>query len=186
MNLRQVNPLPDSSIVRFEREFVKPKAGRALVVGSMVIGDRPDRRARYAEAIGVDMRPGPGVDVVLDLEQDLPAEMVGAFDHVDCISVLEHTPRPWLVAQNVCLAAALGATLYVTMPICWRVHGYPDDYWRCTAHGLRSLFAPHVLWSAMKYCGETMIDVGQRLELEKIRDFPYIARTEVAGFGVRA
>lgn len=183
--MRRVNPSQDSSIALFEREFVKPKVGRTLIVGSMVIADKPDRRALYPDVLGIDMREGPGVDLMMNFEDELPAELVGAFDHVECNSMLEHTPRPWLVAANVCLAMAPGATLYASIPVVWRVHGYPDDYWRCTAHGMRSIFQPHILWSAMKYCGEHMLDVGERLECEKVREFPYIARTLLAGFGVR-
>lgn len=186
MKSRMVNPSPDSSIARFEREFVKPKSGATLIVGSMVIADKPDRRKLYPECLGVDMRPGPGVDRVADFEDPLDADLIGAFDHVECNSMLEHTPRPWLVAANVCRAMRPGATLYVTMPVVWRIHGYPGDYWRCTGDGLRSLFRPHILWDAMKYCGEQMLEVGDRLELEKIREHPYIARTQVAAFGRRA
>jgi SAM-dependent methyltransferase len=184
--MRELAPAADSAIAQFEHQFYRPARGRTLVAGSMIVGDRPDRRALYPEALGVDMREGPGVDLVLNLEDDLPADLVDAFWHVDCISVLEHTPRPWLAAQNLCKALRLGGTMFVTIPMAWRVHGYPDDYWRVTAHGLRSLFQPHILWTAMKYCGHRMQDVGERIDLIKHEDFPYIARTEVAGFGVRA
>ena len=39
----------------------------------------PSRRAAFADVIGIDMLSGPGVDCVLNLEEPLPADLVGAF-----------------------------------------------------------------------------------------------------------
>ena len=50
----------------FERLYVRPKAGRTLIVGSYITKGKPDRRARHADAVGIDMRDGPGVDRVID------------------------------------------------------------------------------------------------------------------------
>ena len=77
-----------------------PRNGRTLVVGSKVYGKKQDRRELYRKAVGVDLFEGDGVDFVHDMETPLP-ESVGTFAHVDCVSVLEHVRRPWLMAANI-------------------------------------------------------------------------------------
>ena len=51
----------------FERLHVRRMDGRTLIVGSYIVRDKKDRRLLYQNAVGLDMRPGPGVDVVHDL-----------------------------------------------------------------------------------------------------------------------
>lgn len=173
----------------FERAHVRPKAGRALVVGSQVYGARPDRRLRYGEAIGADMLPGPGVDWVLNLEEPLPPGL-GLFDHVDCLSVLEHSKRPWLLAANLQRMMKPGATIFVTVPFVWKVHAYPDDYFRFTPAGL-ALVLPAIRWEALRLVHWAIEPEGAvRLPSEKMRNDengpPWFPRTETMGFGVKA
>jgi SAM-dependent methyltransferase len=156
-----------------------PKAGRTLVVGSRQYNDKADRRRFYPDAIGVDMRGGPGVDVVHDLENPLP-EIYGKFDHVDCASVLEHVRRPWLLCANIESLLTDGATVFITVPFVWRVHGYPSDYWRMTAEALPVLF-PHVEWSTVYYeSGGVQRDQAPSIVQKNCRFFQ---KTEVIAFG---
>ena len=71
-----------SAAERFEREVVRPRQGRTLIVGSKVYADKEDRRGRYSDAVGVDMLSGDGVDFVVNLEEPLP-KALGLFDHVE-------------------------------------------------------------------------------------------------------
>lgn len=178
-----MNPSADFSSA-FEREFVKPRPGRTLVVGSQVYRDKPDRRQRYADVLGVDMLAGPGVDRVLDLEEALPADL-GSFEHVECMSVLEHSRRPWLLAANLERLLEPGGTLFVAVPFCWRSHGYPDDYWRFTPSGLRALF-PQIVWEHLRLGWADELTEGPRIATLRKGDLPYFARTETFGFGIRA
>jgi hypothetical protein len=58
---------------------------------------------------------------------------LGTFEHVDCLSVLEHSKRPWLLAANLERLMRPGATIYITVPFIFRkIHAYPDDYYRFT------------------------------------------------------
>lgn len=52
-----------------------PREGRTLVVGSKCYGEKQDRRKLYADAIGIDLFDGDGVDQVHDLEQPLPKSL---------------------------------------------------------------------------------------------------------------
>jgi SAM-dependent methyltransferase len=158
-----------------------PRSGRTLVVGSKVYGKKQDRRQLYRKAIGVDLFEGEGVDFVHDLEAPLP-ESAGKFKHVDCVSVLEHVKRPWLMAANIEDALVEGGTLLVCVPFIWRVHAYPDDYWRMTASALEVLF-PNIQWQARKYLVE-----GQARNLVRGKRDPegrWMARAELAAMGVK-
>lgn len=180
MKLKTARPSPTSATARFEREYVRPATGRALIVGSRVYLDKEDRRERHADAFGVDMLDGPGVDRVLDLEQDLPDDL-GQFDHVECMSVLEHSRRPWLLAANLERLMRPGATLFLTVPFMWRIHAYPSDHWRMTPEAVRLIF-PGVTWDALMLASDTL-GLGPKVKTIKKDEHPYFIRTETVGFG---
>jgi len=166
----------------FERQVDVPEPGRTLIVGSRIFSEREDRRRRYPNAVGVDMEPGAGVDRVVDLEEPLPGDL-GRFMHVECMSVLEHSRRPWLMAGNIERVLKKGGTLLVTVPFVWRVHGYPNDYWRFTKDGVRVLF-PRIRWVSVVYAHESIKHNDFVPQLDKAAGgHPYLARTEVFAFG---
>lgn len=175
-----VNRSPASSLEQFEQKFVRPNPGRTLIVGSQVYRDKEDRRLRYPDVVGIDMLDGPGVDRVLDLEEPLPDDL-GLFDHIECMSVLEHSRRPWLLAANLERLMAPGATIFVSVPLVWRIHGYPNDYFRITPDGVRSLF-PGVEWEALMLASHDLT-AGPKFAVVKQGGHPYMARTETCGFG---
>lgn len=154
-------------------------SGRTLVVGSKVYNDKLDRRLLYGDAVGVDMQDGPGVDVVHDLEQPID---IGLFDHVDCCSVLEHVRCPWLMAENIEHLMRPGASLLVSVPFVWRMHGYPSDYWRMTPEALRVLF-PNVRWELTGVSTEGLLRNGP-ISLQTGAG-PYFSRSETVGLGYR-
>lgn len=180
MNLKEGT----AAFQHFEAQH-SPAPGRTLVVGSKVYATREDRRQRYPDAIGIDMEAGPGVDLVMNLECPSIYDMraLGKFAHIDCISVLEHTPKPWLLAQTLEALLEPGGTLLVAVPFCWRIHSYPSDYWRFTPDGLRALF-PAITWDALKLANETLSD-GPRIAAVEVGGHPYMSRTETVGFGRR-
>lgn len=49
-------------------------------------------RSKHPGALGVDLFPHPGVDLVADLAQGLPLA-AGSFDQVELLHVLEHLPN---------------------------------------------------------------------------------------------
>lgn len=165
-------------LAEFERCHVRPAPGRALIVGSKVYPGRVDRRPQHDDALGVDMEPGEGVDLVADLEERAD---FGPFAHVECLSVLEHSRRPWLLAHNLEEMLLAGGTLFVAAPFAWREHAYPDDYWRFTRSGLAQLF-PRIKWEAIGYAGIRLRDRPKRVMVD---GFPHFPRQEVCGFGHR-
>lgn len=174
-----------SPLERFESKFVKPKEGRTLVVGSRLFSHREDRRKRYADAVGIDMEPGAGVDVVLDLEEPTP-EWLGTFAHIDLLSTLEHSRRPWLMAANLEKLLEPDGTIYVTVPWVWRLHSYPSDYWRMNPGAVRHLFS-EIEWSAMRIATDTDLWPEDQKKIPAVMqgDVPFIQRAETCAFGRR-
>lgn len=166
----------------FEKQYVRPKPGRTLIVGSQVYKTREDRRARYPDVLGVDMLDGPGVDRVVDMERVLPADL-GLFAHIECRSVLEHSRKPWLLAANVERLMDQGGTIHLAVPFVWGIHSYPSDYFRFTAEGIRELF-PQIEWQALMYAGRAITEGGKTPRVN-IAGHTYVERTEVMGFGIR-
>lgn len=169
---------------RFEQAYVTPRAGRTLIVGSRLYDGREDRRLRYEEAVGVDMQEGSGVDIVADMEDASTVKRLGSnFAHVECCSVLEHTKRPWLVAQNIEAVMIPGATLLISAPLVWRQHGYPSDYWRITANALEVLF-PRIQWVTRALLNDKIKPIEQKVPALTFDNQVYLMRTETVGFGV--
>lgn len=171
-----------SSADEFEQRFVQPRPGRTLIVGSKLYEGREDRRKRYADAVGVDMLPGAGVDVVANLEDPIPPKF-GKFAHIECMSVLEHSRRPWRLAANLQRLMLPGATLHLSAPFVWRIHAYPNDYFRFTKEGIRALFE-HVGWLQLCYAHVTL-KLNDLQAFVEVDGYPHYARSEVVGFGVK-
>lgn len=107
--------------------------GSYQVCGQERIGDlRPFFCGR--DYIGLDMRPGPGVDRVGNVEAlDLPTGSVGT---VLALSTFEHVRHFWRGFDEVFRVLRPDGALLVSVPFNLHLHGYPSDYWRFTAEGL--------------------------------------------------
>ena len=80
--------------------------------------------------VGCDMRPGPGVDRVEDVTAiSLPDESAGT---VLCIETFEHVFEVSKAFDEVFRLLKPGGVFVITSPLNFRIHGYPDDYWRMT------------------------------------------------------
>jgi SAM-dependent methyltransferase len=103
--------------------------------------------------IGVDMRPGPGVDLVkMAADTGLPPSSV---DTVVCTEMLEHDPTPWLTMKETYRVLRAGGVALFTArgiqenncgdcpcgrPHAFGMHGEPNDYWRFTSQTFPLLF----------------------------------------------
>lgn len=170
----------------FEDKYVaaRRRPGNTLIIGSKIYHGRKDRRLIYGPpmALGVDMQPGDGVDVVCNFEDDLPTAWLGHFAHIECISVLEHAKRPWLLAANIQRALCDGGTLHVQAPFVWRIHGYPSDYWRFTIDGIRELF-DKIKFHNLIYASKWMTPKNKIPSLLDSNGAAYFGRSEVCGIG---
>jgi SAM-dependent methyltransferase len=90
--------------------------------------------------VGADMRPGPGVDVVLNLHHiDLPSESVGT---VLVMDTLEHVEYVRTAVEELHRIIYPGGLLIMSSVMNFPIHGCPDDYWRFTPEAFRSLLKP--------------------------------------------
>jgi SAM-dependent methyltransferase len=118
---------------------------RVLEVGSCDVNGSP-RRVLEPHGpslyLGIDLRHGPGVDLVLDVV-DAPARLGEAsFDVVICTEVLEHI-RDWRAALDAMKRTLRpdGVLLVTTRSPGFPLHDFPSDYWRFTLDDLRGAFA---------------------------------------------
>jgi SAM-dependent methyltransferase len=105
--------------------------------------DYADLRALFPGKpyVGCDMRPGPGVDRVEDVSAiSLPDETAGT---VLCIETFEHVFEVRRAFDEVFRVLRPGGLFLITSPLNFRIHGYPDDYWRMTPNCLRRMMAPY-------------------------------------------
>jgi SAM-dependent methyltransferase len=93
------------------------------------------------EYVGCDMRPGPGVDRVEDVTAiRLPDASIGT---VLCIETFEHVFEVRRAFDEVHRILKPGGIFVITSPLNFRIHAYPDDYWRMTPSCLRRMLEPY-------------------------------------------
>ncbi|MHC4150801.1 MAG: class I SAM-dependent methyltransferase [Planctomycetota bacterium] len=131
----------------FIEKFANQLLGPFLEVGSKDYGSTQDLRSVFSSRdtyIGVDMENGPGVDIVIDLTEDfeeINTKLDGQrFATIFCLSVLEHCAKPFKMAENLMLLLRPGGRIFISAPFSWKIHGYPNDYWRFTPEGVKKLF----------------------------------------------
>ncbi len=89
------------------------------------------------EYIGCDMRPGRGVDCIADIHNiAMPAESVGTILVLD---TLEHVEYPREALEQVYRVLKPDGIALITSVMNFPIHDYPNDYWRFTPEGFKSL-----------------------------------------------
>jgi len=102
----------------------------------------PDR-----EYVGCDMRDGPGVDRILDLQNiEISSESVGT---VLILDTLEHVDYPRIALEEVYRILKLNGIVVITSVMNFPIHDFPCDYWRFTPDGFKSL---------LNYFGSQFVD----------------------------
>ncbi len=129
-----------ASVMAFVADQVSRRgmaAKSVLDVGSMDVNGSP-RSLFSGPYTGLDMRDGPGVDLVGAAER-LPWGH-NQFDVVVCTEMLEHDPVPWKSVPEMARVLKPGGTLLLTARgIGFPLHEYPSDYWRFTKDAIRLL-----------------------------------------------
>jgi len=141
----------DINQFQFINEQREKLSGPFLEIGSRDYGSTQDLRSLFPsdEYVGVDLSEGASVDLVLDLAQRFEAidEALESrrFGTIFSLSVMEHCENPFVMADNMTRLLKPSGKVVLSVPFAWKFHGYPSDYWRFTAEGVKKLF-PRLDW----------------------------------------
>jgi hypothetical protein len=89
--------------------------------------------------IGTDMRAGPGVDQVEDLRALSFGD--GEVGTAICLDTLEHCEDPPAACRELARVTSAGGVCVLSSVMLFGIHGYPNDYFRFTPEGFRSLLS---------------------------------------------
>ncbi len=117
-------------------ESLLAQARSVLEVGSFNVNGNSKRFFvdRGADYTGIDLRPGPDVDLVCDItaDTDKVTAVLGhrRFDVVVCMNVLEHVYHPHAALDNIVRLVRPGGLVIVITPLVWDLHDWPHDFVR--------------------------------------------------------
>jgi SAM-dependent methyltransferase len=123
-----------------------PLPGPVLEIGSYQVAGQEgfaDLRPFFPGRVyqGIDVRPGPGVDLVADVE---------ALPHADrsvgtvlAIGTFEHVPRFWRGLDEIRRVLRPDGAVLLFSPFYFHLHAHPHDYWRFTPDALKLLLADY-------------------------------------------
>jgi len=115
---------------RCVRWFIDGDPGTVVDLGAMdVNGSYRCLFPTGTRYIGVDLEPGPGVDVVLENVYQLPFED-SSIDLVITGQMLEHCGQFWRVFSEIARVLKPGGLAFVIAPSSGPVHRYPVDCYR--------------------------------------------------------
>ena len=117
-------------------------SGGVLELGSRARSavTRKHRIPARLDYVGVDILPGPNVDIVGDVH-DLAALFPGRrFVAAFSTSVFEHLAMPWKVALELNGVLEPGGLVYTATHQTWPIHEEPWDFWRFSKYSWQTLF----------------------------------------------
>lgn len=160
-----MKPMPADSVRGRIRNWIERHADMmgddVLEVGSRIHDLRAwwlvNRDLATGQWTGIDMQDGEGVDAVVDIHS-MPEEWQSRFSGVLCSEVLEHVARPWIALPKLREVIRPGGWIVVTTLTTFHIHGYPDDYYRYTASGLKLLLEDAGFVDVtVEYAGDTIL-----------------------------
>lgn len=119
----------DTGRMFFER-YIGTRLAIVVELGAQNInGTLRDFGGPNVHYIGLDIEPGPGVDVCVSPSADLPFGDASV-DFVIASSVFEHDALFWMTFIEMARILKPGGFLYISVPSNGAVHRYPQDCWR--------------------------------------------------------
>jgi len=133
-----MNILKDKLLSKISRRHMEPFIRvHASTLRTLEIGASGYYSEYFPNKVGLDIRPGPSVDVVGDAH-NLPLEDE-SFDRVLCTEVLEHLHTPQKAIDEMYRVLKPGGELILTTRFIAPIHDSPGDYFRFTKYGLKHL-----------------------------------------------
>ncbi|GAC1337866.1 MAG: hypothetical protein NVSMB18_03420 [Acetobacteraceae bacterium] len=126
------------------RAAVAARPGRLLEIGARARSGNSYRHLFAAEVdwVGLDIVPGPGVDVVGDAHR-LSEVVSGSFDFVFSVSVFEHLLMPWKVALELNKVLVPDGLGLIVSHQAFPLHEEPWDFYRYSREAWRGIFNLH-------------------------------------------
>lgn len=126
---------PNVSILRaleYEQLETWPLSGRILDFGGGEGASYVPFLPSDLELVSVNIDAQFKPTQIVPVGASLPFED-NTFDGAICLNVLEHIYDTRFVLDEILRVLKPGATLYISVPFIFRVHGHPDDYSRHTS-----------------------------------------------------
>jgi SAM-dependent methyltransferase len=125
------------------------QANNILEIGAYNVNGSPRGRFLGSYYTGVDLRAGPGVDMVIDPNYHYPM-WKDHFNLILCLETLEHDIRPWRTIRSIMLWLKPGGHAVITArgfneKGASPYHDHPGDYWRFTPEGMAALLGDYLL-----------------------------------------
>jgi hypothetical protein len=135
-------------------EFVRmvvAHGGRVLEIGSRARSGitRRELFPPPLEYVGLDISPGPNVDVVGDAHH-LSRVLTGKFDAAFSISTFEHLLMPWKGVLELNKMLRVGALVYTHSHQTYPLHDAPWDFWRFSQDSWHGLYNRHTGFEVIK------------------------------------
>jgi len=80
--------------------------------------------------VGCDLRPGPGVDVIMNVEKTTLAD--NSIGTVLIIDTLEHVKNVYKAMDEIYRILKPNGIVIMTSVMLFPIHAFPNDYWRFT------------------------------------------------------
>jgi len=122
-------------VIHYAQKYIR---GRTLDLGAGKAKYREIIEHKASEYITFDCIPGEKIDVVGDILHIPFGD--NSFDSVVCTQVFEHIEKPWVATREINRLLKPGGVCIVTVPFLIPFHADPNDCFRYTKEGLKSLF----------------------------------------------
>jgi hypothetical protein len=116
--------------------------GRVLEIGSRARTGLTQRHRMppHLDYVGLDILPGPNVDVVGDAHELSRLFPPNHFAAVFSLSVFEHLAMPWKVAVEINRVLSTDGLVFTMSHQSWPPHEEPWDFWRFSKFSWQTLF----------------------------------------------
>lgn len=160
----------NEKVWKFTRKVGWKFGDRVLEVGSLDVNGSIRDNFPGGEYIGIDIREGTGVDMVLDAV-DLPSAFPPEhFQIVLCCETLEHVERWRESIEGMWHVLKPHGFLTITTPTQEKGrHNYPSDYWRWTLEDYAHIFADQKI-----HRRQLTYERGIGVVVEKLTDTLYL------------
>lgn len=117
------------------------------------------------EYVGLDIKEGPNVDIVVDVNGEWQNVKDESFDVVISGQALEHIELPWVTCKTIQRVLKTDGLCIIIVPWIHAIHRYPVDCWRILPDGMSAMMTKWCNFSQMECFNseEDTFFVGRKL-----------------------